>query len=437
MMRSIAATISLLLLGYCSALAYTKLSTKVYQSDGSASDTQAAIDAASDGYTVQIPNGTYTWNSEVGIWTKAIHLMAQSPGGVTINDPDTATDMLGINEALGGSVELSGINFSSPDNNVYGFMVHVFHVEGGKPVLLHDCTFSSGYRYALGWTTNGGVIWNCTFRGHMLSGISFVWTLAPLSAWNSPSTFGMDEVNGTANTYVEDCTFTDSETGCINNDDNTRVVLRHNTFKDAAVSGHGQETGTWGARAFEVYDNTFIYDSSGTTWDGRSYPLGLNYWFMMRGGTGTIANNVCPDIPGKSGILLTVFSINRATAILPCQTSYPAARQIGQSWKGAGGYSYPNVPQDGTGYYTDPIYIWGNTGTGSTQPNFVGLDQYTPDDCGNGQKVADYVKLGRDYILGAKPGYTPYTYPHPLRNSVHSVLATTTLRPPQNVRIAH
>ena len=38
----------------------------------------------------------------------------------------------------------------------------------------------------------------------------------------------------------------------------------------------------------------------------------------------------------------------------------------------------------------------------------VGLECSSPDTASN------YIVSGRDYIFGAKPGYSPYTYPHPL-----------------------
>jgi hypothetical protein len=131
---------------------------------------------------------------------------------------------------------------------------------------------------------------------------------------------------------------------------------------------------------------------------------------QLRGGTGVITDNHFDDIPwGKVEVQLCVFNIRRHGQI-PCQTQYPAARQVGQGWKGEGGYGYPGVPQDGTGNFTDPIYIWNNTGTCQ-----VGLSEYNPDECGNNQQIVNYVKEGRDYILGARNGYQKYPYPHPLR----------------------
>jgi hypothetical protein len=157
------------------------------------------------------------------------------------------------------------------------------------------------------------------------------------------------------------------------------------------------------------------------------------------------------DIPfSKTAISLNVFSINRADQI-SCQTGYPAARQTGQSWSASSTapYGHPIVPQDGTGDVTDPVYIWGNTGTETSDPMYVGLNQYSPDDCGNGELIQNFLKEGRDYFVNvARPNWTPYTYPHPLRaNALGSgaggnpaptpAPTSATPAPPHNLRVVN
>jgi hypothetical protein len=220
---------------------------------------------------------------------------------------------------------------------------------------------------------------------------------------------GTADVNGTANTYVEDCSFKDLFLQAVDFDDNSRTVVRHCTFDNSAITSHGQDSSPAGARHWEVYDNTFTFTAS-----GGNYPLNLNYFFYVRGGTGIIANNVIPHIGSqmwgqKSEISLTVYNIRRSSQFVPCQTSYPAARQIGQSYKN--GVTV-----------TDPVYIWGNTGSGNY--NNPGIIDWQPDQCGQDQISANYIKQGRDYIIGsAKPGYAEYPYSHPLRRTASAAPA--------------
>jgi hypothetical protein len=320
-------------------------------------------------------------------------------------------------------------------------------------VLVHDCTFSSGsiYTYMVYCGDNGIIFWNDTFIGdgpndpNAAGGISFVCDkYGYTSSWNTPDTYGTQDVSGLANTYIENCTFYD---GTIANfDDNSRVVVRYSRFQNATLGSHGQETSGIGVREWEIYNNTFIYSTSGTGPSGNTYPMNTQDYFGCRGGSGVIFNNAMDFIPeGKQGINLTVFSINRASSI-PCQTAYPAARQTGQGWSASSKATYGNpvVPQDGTGAVTEGVYIWGNTGSMTTDPNYVGLDQYAPDECGNGMLVTDFLKEGRDYFVGtAKPNYSPYQYPHPL----HTAFAVTGPGPaptpnatplaPQNLRVVN
>jgi hypothetical protein len=98
---------------------------------------------------------------------------------------------------------------------------------------------------------------------------------------------------------------------------------------------------------------------------------------------------------------------------------YPAPRQVGYGRvTGTGTATYPpdgynNTSTDAYTYVGDrePAYIWNNS-----NGNTTGYD----DEAGSctASPVAnssEYIVSGRDFITGtAKPGYTPYTYPHPL-----------------------
>lgn len=423
-MKIVTLFIGLLLSVPFSAIAFTNLGNGVYRSDGTPGDTQRAINAARPSSIVQIPNGAYTWTSGINIG-KAVHLAGESVGGVTITNSSGIDGIILVTPARNGSIEISGLRVVCGTITGAGGYHHmrVFPSAGGKPVLLHDCYFEgngSGVVYSIEWCTNGGVIWKCKFASNynFLGGIQFK-HFNDNFTWTMPSTMGMADVNGTANTYVEDCTFTGMFIGCTDFDDDSRTVMRHCTIDNCQLYSHGQDTSPDGSRHWEVYDNTFVFTASGSppSFPKVTFPLNLQCWFAIRGGTGIIADNVFPNISTKNvAIQMNVYSINRFSNSIPCQTHYPAPRQVGQTWIGKGGYSYANAPYDGSGYATDPVYIWGNTGSATDSPTFIGFNQYAPDECGHGQKITDYVNPGRDYILGKpKPGYAKYKYPHPLR----------------------
>jgi hypothetical protein len=421
----------LIFLMLCASTAWSyTVSVNTYTTNGSEDDVQNAINRASNGAMIVIQNGAYTWRRQVtNSKNTAVHIMAQSLGGVTIKRDYKGGHMLVLNASPGGHVELSGIHFTSDfagsdDNYTFTLMVNQL---SGLAVLVHDCSFVTGYEYAVLFRGNGGVVWNCSFAtsSDALGGISFVNTSATCELWNQPDTlggsatkYGSGDPTGTLNTYVESCYFRDAWVAMANFDDNSRAVWRYNQMYNAACSCHGQETSIWGTRQWEVYGCKFTHTSSGKAFGGHPYPLNLNYWFEIRGGTGVFTSNEMDDIPfDKTGVQLNVFSINRKDSI-PCQTAYPAARQIGQGWSASSKVPYgtPVVQKDGIGAVTDPIYVWNNTGAETSDPNYVGLNQYGPDECGNGQKIETFLHRNRDYFVDvAMPQWTPFTYPHPLR----------------------
>ncbi len=85
-----------------------------------------------------------------------------------------------------------------------------------------------------------------------------------------------------------------------------------------------------------------------------------------------------------------------------------AGRGVSQPWVGTRG-DVQNLGQN----TADPSYQWNNTKNGSP---VTGWDSSN-----------SYIKEGRDFFNSAKPGYTPYTYPHPLRDD--AVVVVTKRRP--------
>jgi hypothetical protein len=426
------------------------VSGTTYTTNGSQSDVQAACNAAPDKgtVTVVIPNGSYSWTGNLTI-RKSLSLAGASPTGVKISNNLASGAMISAIAGAAGHMNIYWLNIVQTANNGggKGFALTCDRTPSSRyTILVHDCTFSSGsiFTYMVLCRDNGIIFWNDTFIGdgpndpNAIGGLSFVCDKYGFtSSWNTPATYGTQDVSGLANSYIENCTFCDGATA--NFDDNSRVVARYSTFRNGDLTSHGQETSIIGAREWEIYNNKFIYSTSGTGPSGNTYPLNLQTWFLGRGGSGVICNNAMDDIPNKNGITLTVFSINRADSI-PCQTAYPAARQIGQGWSASSKapYGNPVVRQDGLGAITEGVYIWGNTGSETADPNYVGLNQYSPDDCGHGELVTEFLKKGRDYFVGtAKPNWSPYQYPHPLHTAFSVTGASPTPAPTSTLNLRH
>ena len=78
---------------------------------------------------------------------------------------------------------------------------------------------------------------------------------------------------------------------------------------------------------------------------------------------------------------------------------------------------------------TEPAYAWGNVMKGSGSANIAIVPEVSTQFYGN----TTYIMLNRDYYNAAKPGYTPYSYPHPLRSG--NPAPPSGLTAPQRLRI--
>ncbi len=291
--------------------------------------------------------------------------------------------------------------------------------------LIHDCWFETGagsQSTAIMAATNSVLIWNSSFDDtftQVAYGLQVKWeVLSGHASWTTNSTFGMNDTNGATNLYVEDCDF-HAYLNVADWDSNSRIVFRYNVMDNSGMTSHGADTGPIGMRHVELYNNELIFDNFGDC-DGH-VTLGLTWFFWERGGTSVITDNILPALTScawgsKGNVLFSVLNIRRNTSCYPCWTQYPAPHQIGQGY-GGGAVLHTStcsqIPDQPDYYiYSEPIYIWNNTGTGG---NNAGLNSESEDPCGNNQQVSDYVQLNRDYFIGPKVGYSKFTYPHPLR----------------------
>jgi hypothetical protein len=364
---------------------------------------QAAVNAASDGDEVHIPNGSATWSSGIST-TKQIIIRAQNytptPGGmvgtaattrnVTITNA-SSTALFAFTSGNSYHVGIGGMAFVEQSTPADGAVV-TFAGSGTKVPLIFDCAFEVGIRNwpksgIIEFRGRGGVMWNCSVRGVFTDlnaagegSILIKWPDG-IRNWTTAHTMGTADTSGDVNVYFEDSTF--YRVGqCPDIDDHGRFVARHCIFDTAWGLTHGF-TSTWGGRHFEYYDNHFKNTLTNANMAGR--------YFWARAGTGVFTGNQVDNManPSEYG---SADQLNIGDNTSP--SSYPQHRQPG------GGHS-------GSGYTVDPIYVWSQTGARGY--NWSVQSEWT-----------SMVQSNRDIYVnsGAKPDYAKYTYPHPLRDAI-------------------
>jgi hypothetical protein len=362
----------------------------------STSDVQAAINAASHGDRVTVPAGSCSW-SGLSV-NKAIHLQGAGTGQTNITLAGNNT----ITKQAAGVVRISDLSFSKSGggNASKGWTVGGSW-KNAEPVVIENNAFNIASTGLFVINVAGGVIiaGNAFTGGWDDSFLQLKDDQDSEGSWSTADTLGVKDTAGKLNHYIEDNTFYGGTNQGIDADDSIRVVYRHNDLTYSSFNTHGWATSPVGVRHFEVYANTFNHA-------GGTDPIANQNWAIwIRGGTGTIFNNHFDDIAGsywgqKDEIRLTIRGAEDARPQGSCaNTSYPVPHQIGQG-------------HDGTSTFTDPMVLWGNTGTVAI---FAGWNWGNP--CGF--TFSDFFQWGRDAVNTntPKPGYTAYAYPHPLRGT--------------------
>lgn len=375
-------------------------------------------------------------------------LISTQPSTVIVNN--SSSTLFSVTEDSTLHTNLSGFQIAQGTGSGTGVD---FLSGGGQAILLHDCWIQQGGGDSVHTAVNRGVVWNCSFDATPFSRAPLGVHLQPYdqSAWSTASYFGMNDTNGQHAFYVEDSDF-HAYLNAADNDEGARSVWRYNLFDNAALGTHGVDTGPFGQRYFEFYNNVGVFNGFN---DGTTFPM--NWWLFVRGGTFVVTNNTLPAIQSqdygtKADINMTVMNLQRNAGPNPCWGAgtsngkdYAAPHQVGLGYITGNGldglgrttystssYGYPNPQYVGD---SEPAYIWGN----SRQPlSNVGTSDYGPgnaDSCsGSLDTSANYIVSGRNYFNGSavKPGYTPYIYPHPLTQINH---VTTTPAPPTSFAV--
>src|SRR5271165_422541 len=439
---------------------------------------QSYINQAASGDTINLPSGTFDWSptlsSGIGVTiNKSLTITGTGESTCMIRNnlssPVNTSIMMNVLSGSDGHIRMSGIYFIQV--GTLGTSVGLTQVRFGRSdtlppgagnqytIIVTNCTFDGGgqFIYNAEVVSNGLIFSHCTFKGSGLGGLQITCNYAT-EHFNTESTMGLQQDSlvyngvgngyatgsgtplnvgdtsqgymgyaGLNNTYIEDCSLINATSGCCNGDGCARVVVRHCDCQDVIVFGHGQDSSYMGMRQYEFYNNNFYCV------DGTGASRNDNDYISCRGTVNLIANNSMVAITqagGRASIGLGCEQATLGSGPGGCQTSYPANRQCGIGWSSASSRTYgtPVVAVDGTGEASDPIFIWGNTGSGGNGTSSLWGYDTTTDNCHNGVSSAYFVQQNRDFYLDiARPGWSPYTYPHPLVNTAPQPPAAPTL----------
>lgn len=424
--------------------------------NGSFSDTQAKIDAASDGDVVCIPAGTFTWTGEASVVNVTNKNIWIKGAGIDTTTITMAADGSGtpnyawfirISNSTHGNFRLShmtiGGTFDSGNGAVIGVFSNTFsEVVAPERWRIDHIKFAVNSGSApTGVTVEGanyGLIdhleanpWRAgvLFRG--IAGVNSDFSTSPFPLAGDltntqPTDYGTDKF-----VVVEDCTFTFdwSEGNSVVFDASSgggRWVIRNNTFTNALFYNHWVRSEELSAQVVEVYRNTITGTSTAVSgWN--SYP---GQW---ESGTGVVWGNQVSGYGETQSWLLTErrgAGEETTASLLSCNgthawdgniegTGWPCLGQIGR----APGKSIATIV-GGSKQTSEPFHFWSNGVEATCKTGGACTDSLTPF---VGAAYANFIKATThsngdvDYIRSGttpKAGYTPLVYPHPRQSAL-------------------
>jgi hypothetical protein len=346
---------------------------------------QAAINAASPYDIISISSGSCSCGA-VSIATQNLTIQGQGTSNTHITSPGNFFSASG---SKANGLRITGIDSTGPGGTDGMF----FSVSANASQVISNIRIDHNrfYHWAIAtqWgtceSTAGAVPYNCVVDNNVYDSMTYssnyVW--GDCDATDSfPFTLG-----SAYGVYFEDNTITDTSGSMVHfitSRCGSRYVIRYNTWNVYAwdpidmhdsTEGGGRSNGKRGSWTAEVYENKFSYNGT----DKRI----INF----RGGQAVIFNNHYNNLQPTGGVTLQSYQIQDGNCTYH--------QTIGKN-----------------GAYCDEInntYIWGNKyNCGTDMAN-----------CSSGTSVKSVNAIngftaGVDYWMSELPGYTPYTYPHPL-----------------------
>jgi hypothetical protein len=332
---------------------------------------QSAVDSARPGATILVPAGDCDWG------TNQLNI----PAGIYLKGSNQDTTIIRRNGPVSNAQYLIAYDCSNGRRAVFSGITLVGNGDGAiqdKGLgLLNGCVdfkvshstfmnfvFSAVY---VGDTQNQrGVIYKNNFVDNYSSSLKNLGYGVVVYGDGSWPELTLGTKNAV---FVEDNYFSGNRHNIASNNGSAYVfrynmVIGQDPAKDFAMTdAHGLSSSPRGSRSFEIYNNKYLTNiRSGM----QRTAIGI------RGGDGVIFNNIVTPAVARP--------IELMTEGFKCGT-YPGPDQIRS------------------------LYIWQNQT--HDKPGFSKK--------GIANECPSSIKLNRDYFMAPRPGYVPYTYPHPLR----------------------
>ncbi|MFZ3228868.1 MAG: fibronectin type III domain-containing protein [Pseudobdellovibrio sp.] len=331
----------------------------------------SAVASATAGTTVKIPAGDCNWGAQ----------QLNVPGGVYLEGAGQDITIIRRVGSVSNTAYLVAYNCSNGKQAIFSKMTLIGNGNGSiqdKGLgLLNGCVdfkisnskfanFIFSAIYVGDAAGQRGVIFKNNFINNFsadLMNLGYGVVVYGGAAWPALDLGSKNAV------FIEDNYFSGNRHNVASNNGSVYVfrfnkVVGQDPAKDFAMTdSHGVSSSPRGSRSYEIYNNDYSTNISGGL---QRSAIGI------RGGDGVIFNNTA------------TASISRTIELMTEGFS-------------CGVYAGPDQIRS--------LYIWNNTSNSQNGYTTNGIDNTCPSSIG----------LNRDYFLSAKPGYTPFTYPHPLR----------------------
>ncbi len=433
-----------LLLGLCIAILLTMNSSAEAACSGShpnwtstpdQASIQTCVNSAANGATINITAGSATWGNTVSWTNKNIAIIGAGTGNTVITRDGGSAFKINMTNPT-QSWRVSGMTFQGSNLN------QLFHLASGGTKSATKgwridhirSNYSSGahefYIRGITW----GLVDHVTFDGrpHEISKIyGYMDSSSDEGANCSPHCYGYWYWNRNLNLGSDEAVYFENITVNFDGSGNPAffdlvyggsAVLRYSTINGDYVITHSPRNNDRGGMKYEIYNNTF---------NGK----GFYRWVNLRSGTGVLFNNTV------SGYQINEAHVDDQRANTPCAvSSSPLGRCDGTNSRDGNIEStgWPCLDSCGRGAVAGigenaaqqsnmPVYGWKNgsdasCATGGSCSNNVlikingaclpqGSTYWKTLSSPHTNGHVDFVNNGNT----PKPGYAPYTYPHPLQ----------------------